>query len=388
MLELKNLSIAFKEKQVIKGLDFALEENDFLGVVGRNGSGKSTLALYLAGVIPHLIPAHASPQFNHQKNIGLVMQNPSAQFFALSVKEELGQRDFKGFGIEHLMEKTVFQLSEGEKQKINLLSNILQGDQIILLDEPLELLDPFEQKRFLEFIHNFTEHTFVWFDKDDGFLQKANKKVFLSPVSERNVVERQEKELGTTVLQADFNLKFNGLQLNDVQLKLREKEKIGLIGSNGSGKTTLLKALAGLVKVDGKVERKTPVSFAPQDPSYMFYQETVAEEISCKDNIGKLQLQNLLPEDPAELSKGQKKLLSVASTNKGVSFLDEPTTWLDQENKQLVYDFINQSDDSMLIATHDPQLLNYCDRVLMLNGGMKECSNTTIRQFFQGQVKA
>ena len=147
MLELKNLSIAFRDKQVIEGLDFALREKEFLGVVGRNGSGKSTLALYLAGVIPDLIPARVSPKIEAQ-NLGLVMQNPSAQFFALSVKEELGQRDLQGLGVEHLMEKSVFQLSEGEKQKVNLLSNILQGHRAVMLDEPLELLDPFEQKRF------------------------------------------------------------------------------------------------------------------------------------------------------------------------------------------------------------------------------------------------
>ena len=176
--------------------------------------------------------------------------------------------------------------------------------------------------------------------------------------------------------------------MKGVKLDLKKGEKLALIGKNGAGKTLFLKALAGLQKVEGKVECRERKSLALQNPCHQFYQEIVREEIEVEDYIERLGLQDILGEDPSRLSKGQKKMVSLASTGKGLVLLDEPTTWLDPENKEKVYRFIEESEESMVIATHDQELLACCDRVLMVNGGLKECSSTQIEQFFQGRLKA
>ena len=88
---------------------------------------------------------------------------------------------------------------------------------------------------------------------------------------------------------------------------------------------------------------------------------------------------------PEKLSKGQKKLLSLAALgSQGIVLLDEPTTWLDAENKARVCSWLNDSKSAFLVATHDKKLLEYCDNVLLLEGGgLKECSSTAIKRFFQ-----
>jgi len=85
------------------------------------------------------------------------------------------------------------------------------------------------------------------------------------------------------------------------------------------------------------------------------------------------------------LSKGQQKMLSIATIiTKDIALLDEPTTWLDSENKAMTYKFITESQQSMVIATHDKDLLRYCDRVFLIKGGeMQECSSTAVNRFFR-----
>ena len=391
LLEARNLGIAFKRKKVIEDLSLRIKKGECLGVVGDNGSGKTTLALYLAGVIPDFIPAQVQGETTSQGKPGLVMQNPSAQFFALTVKEELeNEQAGKEFGLQDLMERSVFELSEGEKQKINLVAHALNGSEIILLDEPLELLDPFEQQRFKQVLQKLKREgkTLVWLDKDETFMGLADRKIYLAREKSQRKVRRAVKKKGENVLAGNFSLALGEFSLK-ANLKLARKEKVALIGRNGAGKTLLLKALAGLQKVEGEIRRKDRVSLAVQNPGHQFYQETVEEEIRCRENIKALELEGLLKEDPSRLSRGQKKMVSIASTGKGIVLLDEPTTWLDPKNKRLVYDFIENSDEAMVIATHDPDLLSCCDRVLMVEGGeVKDCSSTQTKRFFQGCLKA
>lgn len=52
LLQVKNLSIAFNNKNVIKNISFSIPNNCFLGVVGESGSGKSITSLAIMGLLP------------------------------------------------------------------------------------------------------------------------------------------------------------------------------------------------------------------------------------------------------------------------------------------------------------------------------------------------
>jgi energy-coupling factor transport system ATP-binding protein len=181
MIELKNVSISFKEKPVIKNFSLQVRKGEFVSIIGKNGSGKSTLALLMAGIIPKIVPAKIKGKISVRGKTGLILQNPSSQFFSMTVKEELGKINAKKFNLQSLINKSVFQLSEGEKQKINLISNISNNVEILLLDEPLELLDPKECQNFLNLLKNQWRKgkTIIWFDKDETFV-KESRKIFLT----------------------------------------------------------------------------------------------------------------------------------------------------------------------------------------------------------------
>jgi len=384
LIKARNLSISFNGKTVFKSFEFSLREKQFLVVIGPNGSGKTTLGLLLAGLIPEFIKAEIYGTYTISGKTGMLMQNPSPQFFALTVKEEIGAALPQGVGIEELWEKSVFELSEGEKQRVNLIANLCNGMDTLILDEPLELLDPFQANRFLKIIKSFKgKKTILWLDKDQGFVESEGK-IFLGK-SLQKFPKRRKHSIGKKLLQAEFSIKREGFESNNINLKLYEGEKVALIGLNGSGKTTLLKAIAGLVPIKGIVELQSNFSFSPQNPDHIFFENSVQQEIGSMQRMRFFGLQQLAKNFPERLSKGQKKLLSLASLQQGQLYLlDEPTTWLDVENKATVYNWINNSREAFLVATHDRKLLDYCDRVLLIEGGeLKECSSTTVKRFFR-----
>ncbi len=385
MISLENFSLSFGEKKVINSISLLIRGNEKIAVIGNNASGKTSLAFFIAGVIPEFITAKVSGKWALPQKVSLIMQNPSNQFFALTAKEELGEKGValaKRLGASHLAEKNVFELSEGEKQKINLIANLALEPEALLLDEPLELLDPFEAARFRQILGSISGKTIVWLDKEDNF-QKKTKKFFLEKPKKIVLPKKKNRSLREIALQADFSAEKNFFRLK-AAFDLHNCEKIAVIGSNGSGKTTLLKTIAGLNKFSGKISLQKKASFAPQNPSHLFFNETVEEELVDKENAHLLGIGHLLKKAPDKLSRGQQKLVSIASVQKNsVILLDEPTTWLDAANKAAVYNFINNSQSPMIISTHDKKLLDYCDRVFLIEKGvLKECSNTAINRFF------
>lgn len=93
------------------------------------------------------------------RNVGILFQDPEKQFFALTVRDELAfalesrgvppqeieQRiwfEAKRFKLKHLMEATVFNLSEGEKQRVAVGAILAQEPRMFVLDEPSANLDP------------------------------------------------------------------------------------------------------------------------------------------------------------------------------------------------------------------------------------------------------
>ncbi len=383
MPELKNFSISFGSKPVFENISFSFKEN--FSVIGPNGSGKSTLALALASVIPDFVEAKTSG-FLHCDPCGLVMQNPSTQFFAMTVKEELGPKGLslaKKLGLQFLFERSVFQLSEGEKQMINLVSNLSFNSKVLLFDEPLELLDPVEAACFKKLLLGIRAKKVVWFDKIDPNLSNF-KKFFLGNPKKLSLPLKKKNVVGKRVLNAEISLQRNDFSLNG-NLSLYDGEKIALIGRNGCGKSSFLKLIAGFEKFSGDLEVNAELSFSPQNPSHLFFNETAEAELVDLKNAKTLGIQSLLKQNPNNLSKGQQKLLSVASIkSKGVALLDEPTTWLDLENKAKVYSFLNESNQPMIIATHDPNVLSYCDKTFLIEGGeLKQCSSTVANRFFR-----
>ena len=188
--------------------------------------------------------------------------------------------------------------------------------------------------------------------------------------------------------------------LSDIDLRLTER-RVGIIGANGSGESTFARLLNGLVvpttgtvHVDGLDTRthvrevRRRVGFVFQDPDAQIVHPTVAEDAAYG-----LENQGVPPAERAErvaevleryglaghadhpahlLSGGQKQLLAIAGVlvmRPARIVFDEPTTLLDLVNARRVAQVIEELDQQVVVITHDLNLLNGFDRVLVVDGG-------------------
>lgn len=127
-------------------------------------------------------------------------------------------------------------------------------------------------------------------------------------------------------------------------------KKIGIIGKNGAGKSTLLNLIMGKIQSDkGKVQRLNDFHYLAQ----------VAEEITNESE--KTDKNCLLNQKNQKLSGGekvQKRLATLFSEYPTGVILDEPTTHLDKEHRQLLVADLTYYYGTVLFVSHDRFFLN------------------------------
>jgi biotin transport system ATP-binding protein len=190
------------------------------------------------------------------------------------------------------------------------------------------------------------------------------------------------------------------LVLDGLDLRLNE-HRVGVVGANGSGKSTFARLLNGLVVpssgtvlVDGLDTRtavrevRRRVGFVFQDPDAQIVHPTVAEDVAYGlENQGVpaaeraervaevLERYDLAghADHPAHLlSGGQKQLLAIAGVlvmRPARIVFDEPTTLLDLVNARRVARVIGELPQSVVVVTHDLELIEGFDRVLVMDAG-------------------
>ena len=173
LIEIKNLSLGYDNKKVLKNLNFNIEENDFLCVVGPNGAGKSTL---IKGILGLLKPLEGKVKYNNLKQnfIGYMPQEVKIDpNFPASVYEivlsgtlnKLGLKPFyskkekqkakealKTLKIEKLKDKSFTELSGGQRQKVLLARSLCASTKLLILDEPSNNLDSKIKKELYKII--------------------------------------------------------------------------------------------------------------------------------------------------------------------------------------------------------------------------------------------
>lgn len=188
--------------------------------------------------------------------------------------------------------------------------------------------------------------------------------------------------------------------LRDVSLTLTER-RVAVVGANGSGKSTLARLFNGLVLPDrGSVrvhgldtKRSTKdvrrrVGFVFTDPDRQILMPTVGEDVELSlsrqsldrraraekvtEVLTRFGLADHADQPAHLLSGGQKQLLALASvlvTEPSVVVADEPTTLLDLRNARMLRAAFASLDSQMVIVTHDLDLAEDADRVLVVDDG-------------------
>ncbi|MBU5315708.1 energy-coupling factor ABC transporter ATP-binding protein [Clostridium bornimense] len=191
--------------------------------------------------------------------------------------------------------------------------------------------------------------------------------------------------------------------IKDISFKVKDGEKVGLIGANGAGKSTILQLIAGLyfcnegkIVVDNmEVNKKTlkeirkGLGFVFQESDNQLFMNTVYEDIAfglrsnkvseedininITDILNKLSIDKLKDKEIYKLSGGQKKIASIAGIlvmKPKIILMDEPTSSLDPKSRRTVINIINSINKTFIIATHDlDMILDCCEKVIILQDG-------------------
>lgn len=162
VIKVENLSFSYnKDREVLKDINFSLYEGEMVAIIGPNGAGKSTLTKLLIGLmepckgrilIKNKDISEMSPK-DIGKSLGLIFQNPEHQFIKMTVEKEMAlglelggasQEEVSNkvdyylnlFNLSSQKNMNPFALSQGQKRRLSTASMMINGQPILILDEP------------------------------------------------------------------------------------------------------------------------------------------------------------------------------------------------------------------------------------------------------------
>lgn len=468
MIEIQNVNFSYgggRDEAGLHNITLTVPDGEVLLVCGSSGCGKSTLTRLVNGLIPHFYDGELSGKvtvngldiadaqlYDTAKLVGSVFQNPRSQFFNVDTTGELAfscenmgmpetevrsrvERAVRELDLRPLLNRSIFELSGGEKQRIACGSVSTLSPEVMVLDEPTSNLDfpGIESLRKiiemwksrgrtviiaehrLHFLKDIADRVIYmesgeireqfsgseFFAKPAVFFEQHGLRApELSAVFDREFPEH--KPSGTFALR-DFSYSYkSGVAALDIpNAELPLGSVIAVVGSNGAGKTTFMRSFCGLLKrsrgtleTSGKTlnsaKRIKCCCLVMQDVNHQLFAESVLDEVllsmdnedipSAEEILRSLDLPDLKELHPMSLSGGQKQRVAIASAlASGREFIvfDEPTSGLDAGHMQQAADCIlslKKRGINVMIVTHDPEFIaRSCDYAVRIeHGGISE----------------
>ena len=472
MIKIENLSFKYNAKTegALSNINLTINDGEVVVLLGPSGCGKTTLTRIINRLVPEFydgeltgkvyIDGKDTTDYEVQDltgKVGSVFQDPRSQFFATDTtaeiafscenlgmqREEICSRIEKAVDdleIKHLLERSLFELSSGEKQAIAIASVYALKPKILVLDEPSANLDTkatehlrkilslLKDKGYTIIISEHRIHYLkeildkaVLFNKGK-IVKKFSKAEFNSLTNEEannlglrsiyleslssNIKETEKRDEMIRFSDISFSYKKNCEVLNNISFSSNKGDIIGVIGHNGVGKSTLLDLITGLRKenkgsiyINGEKlrakKRNKKTYLVMQDSDYQLFSESVEKELYLeneknemirekgKEILKYLDLDSFLDCHPAALSGGQKQRLCIAVASlkdSDVICFDEPTSGLDFDNMKNVSHLLTslaENDKTLFVTTHDYEfLLEACTHILYLD-------NKGIKDYFK-----
>lgn len=311
VLEARGITKRFPGVVANDGIDFEMKAGEIHAVLGENGAGKTTLMNILFGLLQPdegeiyiggkrvkfrspldaidlgigMVHQHRKLVSAHTAIENIILGHPRAgRILNLNSAEHDVKELCQRYGFKIDLRAKVWQLSEGEKQVVEILKTLYRGAKVLIFDEPTSALTPPETKKLLASIEAmardelaiipFITHklpivlaisdrvTVLRRGKVTARLEtgRVTEKSLAKKMVGREVIFRMERtkagatEKGKPILQVEnlSALSDKGfLALNDVSFSIREGEIFGIAGISGNGQHELAEVLAGLRKAEG-----------------------------------------------------------------------------------------------------------------------------------------
>ena len=456
MIEFQNVTFTYHSTERESGvynLNLTIPDGQVVLLCGESGCGKTTLTRLINGLTPEYYEGKLdgvvlvngkdtvkTPLYELSKAVGSVFQNPRSQFFNVDTtgeiafgceniglpKEEIYRRIGQVTGelkIQKLLDRSLFALSGGEKQKIACASVSAMEPDIFVLDEPSSNLD-------VATIADLKQVVAKWKAMGKTVIVAEHRLYYLMDIADRVIYLKNGRieqdmsaaafgRLGVEQLQSmglrslhpanfskvpatslgsgsieirNFLFSYGKMEaMNIPQLSVPQGAIVGILGDNGAGKTTFAKCLCGLEKSAkgtlqigqetlGAKQRIKKCYMVMQDVNHQLFTESVSDEILLSmqgedEQVDKKQTEEILKSlnlleyqelHPMSLSGGQKQRVAIGSaiaSDKEILVFDEPTSGLDYHHMLEVAGNLQRLSDmgkTLFIITHDPELIAKC----------------------------
>ena len=465
MIKIDHISFSYGEENEntggVRDIDLNIEDGQFVVLCGESGCGKTTITRLINGLIPHYYEGQMAgevwvngekvseqPLYDTAAVVGSVFQNPRSQFFNVDTTSEitfgcenLGQpekdirerfaKTVRDFRLEKLMDRNIFHLSGGEKQKIACAGVSIMEPDVLVMDEPSSNLDAasiLDLRKILAFWKSqgktiiVSEHRLYYLrGLADRFIYLAEGQVSrdYSAAEFEQLTEQQRSNMGLRTFALErllppvlpqqektalalhnfrFAYKNEPETLHIMDCEIPTNRSVGIIGNNGAGKSTFSRCFCGLEKRCGEIvwngrkyrpkDRLSTCYMVMQEVNHQLFTESVLDEVlismeeenqeRAEEILNRLDLLAFKDRHPMSLSGGQKQRVAIASaiaSKRSILFFDEPTSGLDYKHMKEVANVLRQVRDTgitVYVITHDLELILDCctDIVHFENGSI------------------
>lgn len=407
MITIKNLSFQYstEEDLVLRNINLSVHQGECILLCGKSGCGKSTLLKIINGIIPEFYQGKITGSvevagmnpfeteiYKISEKVGSVFQNPKTQFYTTNTTDEIAFA-LENYGVERekiqkrlqevqetmhvsaLMDRNIFALSGGEKQKIAIAAVYALNPEIFVFDEPSSSLDMdamIELSKLMERLKEegktiiIAEHR-LWYLKKivDKAVYLENGKITKEYSMEEIQNLSEEERCRTGLRHTDFSGNVwkerfkdsvvkrdssgNALELEIKDLLYKRKERtifridrlgfergkiVGIVGKNGMGKSTFAKVVCGLARqTTGEIcknnkrisvpKRRKNSLLLMQEINNQLFTDSVYDEIRLTSALKEeeqfctcmadMQIDQLKEKNPHSLSGGQKQRVIILS---------------------------------------------------------------------------